>query len=313
MAKTTKAAAAKTKAPAKPKKIPAADQTVVEKKVGTSPVIDPKKTEGTNPPAVDNKPATSEKNDEQGTNKQDVCVVIPYVHDKANGDELRYALRAWEKHLPGCRIVLIGDKPDFISDLVHHIEGLALGANPQIDVAKKLMQAIASEEVPSSFIFTNDDIYPVAPVDLEDLKVLRCNGILGQKKNATPGYLEKTNATIAALSAENSPLFDYGTHLPVVYEKYNLAQILSHFKAEERGLLISSLYFNSVFYDQEPEIVKGNADGTHVAYIYRANPNKELLEKVFETRNFINHNSEGYAPTLPLLQKHFPGTSKFEK
>lgn len=352
MAKTTTAAAAKTKAPAKPKKAKAADKPAIEKKEGTPPVTDPKKTEGGNPPLVDNKPPVTDPKEAEGSNppavdnkppatdpketegsspsgdnnppstdpekeqdknsKSDICVVIPYVHSKANGEELKYALRAWDKHLPGCKIILIGDKPDYVSELVHHIEGLELGSNPQIDVAKKLMQAIASEEVSSSFIFTNDDIYPIAPVDLEDLALLRCNGILGQKKNATVGYLEKTNATIAALSAENYPLFDYGTHLPVIYSKYSLAQILAHFKAEEKGLLISSVYFNSVFYDQAPEIVKGNADGNYVAYIYRANPNKELLQKVFETRKFVNHNSDGYAPTLPLLEKYFPEASKFE-
>lgn len=241
-----------------------------------------------------------------------ICVVIPYLHSKASGEELRYALRAWEKHLADVQIVLIGDKPDYVSHLVHHIPALTPGDNPQCDVAIKLMQAIASDQVPDVFILSNDDIYPIADVDLQLLASPFCNGKLGDKKNATSGYAEKTNKTLAILEAEGLPTFDYGTHLPVAYEKEALGKLIAKHTAEVVGLLISSLYFNSVS-KVTPEVTKGNAEGKHVAYIYRDKPNLEVLAEVFNTRKYVNHNSAGYAPTLPFLQKHFPEVSKFEK
>lgn len=49
-----------------------------------------------------------------------VSVVIPFRKDKAKGDELLYAVRAWAKNYPAARIVVIGDAlPWFSEELIY--------------------------------------------------------------------------------------------------------------------------------------------------------------------------------------------------
>lgn len=309
--KSTKVAAAPVVAAAEEKKIPTATETP-ETEIPTSESTEAV-TEDKGQVEQENQDQEKKGKDQETTNQVFTCVVIPYLHEKAMGEELRYALRAWDKHLPGVKIVVIGDKPEYLSDLVHHIPAVAKGSNPQSDVAIKLMQAIASEHVPENFIFSNDDIYPIADFDMLNVAFPFCAGQLGDKKNATSGYAEKTNITRALLIAQGLPTFDFGTHLPVLYDKKGLAEVLTEHKADETGVLISSLYFNKMLKGTTPEITRGNATGEHVGYVYRDKPNLELLDQVFKTRKFVNHNSAGYAPTLPFLQKTFPDQSRFEK
>lgn len=251
---------------------------------------------------------------EEFHNRGKLLIVIPYKASSAKGDELKYALRSWAKNLPEAEILIIGDLPEFASHLVAHIPAVITTDNPQVDIASKLMQAIASDLVPDFFIFSNDDIYLTNPITPEELCAPKIAGLLGEtKRKANPKYAQKIEATLKALKDAGLNVYDYSTHLPFLYHKKELAEVIRKFKAEENGLLISSLYFNSTLPDYTPEVTKGNASGDHVVYVYRENPNLSVVEHGFTDRKFVNHNSVGYASVLPFLKKYFPEKSRFEK
>lgn len=244
-----------------------------------------------------------------------IDVVIPYVDKLAVGEELLYAVRAWQKHFKDLgRIIIVGDAAPWFGKDIIHIPHKRTNTNPQIDVADKLATVIASELVNEIFIWSNDDIYPVAPVYQEDILVRKSMGILAHKESTVGDYRENSLRTIEVLSKRKiGRIYDYATHLPVIYEKAKLAETLATFKCQKEGFLISSLYFNTHFPDERPIITRNDDRGSIVASVWSSSPNPEILKRVFEERKFINHNDKGWPHVLPYLKNLFPEKSRWEK
>ncbi len=260
---------------------------------------------------TEEKPEVGSVKQEEGTG---LTVVIPFKASMAKGNELQYAVRAWEKHLPNVRIVVIGDSLPWFGKGIIHIEHKAEDVNPQVDVAQKMMAAIASDEVPESFIWSNDDIYPVSNLMYEDLMVLKANGRLGRK--GTPGsvYSKNGDRTLAALKkAKIENPWDFATHTPVVLWKKELAEVIQQFNCDKEGHLVYTLYANTLYQGFNPIIVDNGSRGSIVASVYRSDPDKGILEKAFAERKFINNNDKGWPAVKPYLSKLFGEKSRFEK
>lgn len=240
-------------------------------------------------------------------------VVIPYKKSVAAGDELRYALRAWHKYFPGCKIVVIGDREDWFSPEVICIEMEVMSNNPQIDVANKLMVAIAAEEIPEDFIWSNDDILPVSPIHIGDIQLLKANGLLTNSKPGLNGvYAENKKRTIELLQEHQLPVWDYSTHTPFYFNKEKLSSLITQLQADENGYLISSLYFNSYFPEINPVIVTGDANCFFTAYVYRDNPPMSVVNEVFKSRKFVNYNDKGYSAIRSVIESKYSEQSIFE-
>lgn len=263
------------------------------------------KEESSAPPSMEETPSQS-----------GVCIVIPFLSKAAKGNELLYAVRSWEKHFKGLgKVVVIGDSlPWFGKDIIH-IPHKPVSTNPQIDTADKMATAIASDLVPEVFVWSNDDIYPVSDLieaDLEFFKAVKGN--LTQR--GEPGSEYRANATrtrkaLQSLGVANP--FDYDCHAPVVFEKAKLAETLAKFACQKEGHLVSSLYFNTHYPGVKPVLVDNGANGSIIASVWSANPNQEILERVFRERKFINNNDRGWPHVKPFLEKLFPEKSRFEK
>ncbi|WP_100628700.1 hypothetical protein [Algoriphagus formosus] len=244
-----------------------------------------------------------------------IHVVIPYVAKLAKGDELLYAVRAWQQNFKELgRIIIVGDAAPWFGKDIIHIPHARTNTNPQIDVADKLATVIASDLVDEIFVWSNDDIYPVAQVHPEDLLVRKAMGPLKEKGSAGGVYRDNSVRTLKALAKlKLAKAFDYAAHVPVVFEKTKLAETLATFKCQKEGHLISSLYFNTHFPDERPIITRNDDKGSIVASVWSSSPNPAILQRVFEERKFINHNDKGWPHVLPYLKKLFPEKSRWEK
>jgi len=241
-------------------------------------------------------------------------VVIPFLAKASRGNELQFAVRAWTKHLPNCRIIVIGDAMPWFGKDIIHIPHKPTQDNPQIDVAHKLMAAIASEEVPDFFILSNDDIYPVANLTISEIDVLKANGRLTSRGAPGSTYAKNTENTLKALrkvGIENP--YDFATHTPVTIHKNELAETIQQFECDKVGHLIYSLYANTFFIGHRPIITDNGAGGSIVASVFRANPNLEVLGRAFDERKFINHNDAGWTAVIPFLKERFGEKCRFEK
>lgn len=248
------------------------------------------------------------------SDSEDPVIVIPYKKDSAAGDELKFAVRAWERYLPGCKIVVIGDAEPWFSPELIHIDVEPVDSNPQIDVARKMIIAIASDEIPEKFIWSNDDIVPVSHVHLADIELPKVNGkLIVTDDQAKRIYGINKKRTIDILNEHGFPTWDYSTHTPFLFSKSRLAFIIDLYNADEEGHLVSSLYFNRETPENlRPVKITGGKDCVFAAYVYREDPPMDIVKKAFAERKYVNYNDRGYKAVKGILQEMFPEKSRFE-
>ena len=129
--------------------------------------------------AVDKAADTVEEPAPSRSVQDHVTVVIPYCKEFAQGKELLFALRSWQKNVRfGINVVVIGDREGWFSEEITFIEHNRVSDNPQVDTLAKLKVAMESSEVTGRFIWTNDDIYVMNPIDSSHVVLPKVNGML---------------------------------------------------------------------------------------------------------------------------------------
>ena len=224
------------------------------------------------------------------------------------------ALRSLHKFLRfGVNVVVIGDREEWMSDEVTVIEHDCVSDNPQIDVVEKLKLAIVADEVTEKFIWSNDDIYLIAPVMLAHFEVPKNKGAL--RPELYKGvYKENMLRTVELLT--DFPKLDFGTHTPIVYQKQKLVDMFERFpELNAGGYLISSVYFNTLW-DTEPiSSIELNWQSDNIALsIVSKQPDSEKFEELVSKKMFLNNAESGYSDFLmKYLLTMFPDKSDFEE
>lgn len=261
------------------------------------------------------------------TSDQLISVVIPYLKSEAAGEELRYALRAWERHFQeDFQVVIVGDKEDWFSPNVIHIPAPihlikedcgcpspSMIRNPQADVTYKLLTAIASGVVQGNFILSNDDIYLLGHTTLADIASLKAYDTLDKAGKVGGVYNQNAQRTAKALTANQKPIHRYGTHTPMLLHAEQLANIIEKYNALENGYLLTSLYFNELYPDARPIQIDGGIHDKILASVYRADVDPKVLRDVFAKRKFLNCDSKGWIAIRPILEELYTEKSRFEK
>ena len=227
-----------------------------------------------------------------------ISIVIPYLSEKVQGEELIFAVASIQKNFKDPhQIIVIGDREEWFEEKgVLHISHLCESDNPQIDVLHKMRLAVASEIITEKFIWTNDDIYFVSPVITADIEVLKCSGELDTARFGGK-YAENIQNTIALLDKHQLPKYNYGTHMPVVFEKEKLSCLLDFIKEKNKGSLISSLYFNTQFPDFIPIQLDWRTDNWCLP-VLSPDPDPEKFRKLVARKKFLNNAESGYSPFL---------------
>lgn len=240
-------------------------------------------------------------------------VVIPYCKEFAQGRELLFALRSWyEKTCFPANLVIIGDREDWFGEEIFVIEHQRTSDNPQIDTMEKLKLAIESPEVTERFIWTNDDIYLVNRVSLAHIEIPKVLGDLNPKKFKGV-YAENMSRTIMLLDKFGLPKQNYGTHTPVLFEKFKLVEMLERFPEAESGVLFSSLYFNSQAFPAYPIVLDWETDQFLLPVISQK-PNEERAIELIQRKVFLNNTVSGHSAWLEkFLEQMFPEPSIFEE
>lgn len=239
-------------------------------------------------------------------------VVIPYCKEFAQGKELLFALRSWYNNARfPANLVIIGDREDWFYEEVTVIEHQRTSDNPQIDTMEKLKLAIESPEVTERFIWTNDDIYLVNRVSLAHIEIPKVLGELKPEKFKGT-YAENMSRTVMLLDKFGLPKLNYGTHTPVLFEKFRLKSMLERFPESESGVLFSSLYFNFQPFPAYPVVLDWETDQFLLPIVSR-NPNEQKAKELLRRKVFLNNTVSGYSSWLEnLLESMFPDPTIFE-
>lgn len=240
-------------------------------------------------------------------------VVIPYCKEFAQGKELLYALRSWDKNccFPA-NFVVIGDKEDWFSDEIHFIECPRVSDNPSVDTYHKLKVALESDLVTDDFIWTNDDIYVLQPIDLSHIQLPKVLGPLDTSKYKG-FYRENMQRTIDCLKQLGAACQNYGTHTPVMFNKASWLGMIAKLDEQiTQGMLYTSIYFNL----QQPQVTAVTLDWRKDPFllpVISQNPSTEVVKSLLP-KMFLNNARSGYSPWLEsFLDKEFPAKCLFEQ
>ena len=240
-------------------------------------------------------------------------VVIPYCKEFAQGKELLYALRSWDKNccFPA-DFVVIGDKEDWFSDEIHFIECPRVSDNPSVDTYHKLKVALESDLVTDDFIWTNDDIYVLQPIDLSHIQLPKVLGPLDTSKYKG-FYRENMQRTIDCLKQLGAACQNYGTHTPVMFNKASWLGLIAKLDEQiTQGMLYTSIYFNL----QQPQVTAVTLDWRKDPFllpVVSQNPSTEVVKSLLP-KMFLNNARSGYSPWLEsFLDKEFPAKCLFEQ
>lgn len=260
----------------------------------------------------------NEISSEEETKAKKLAVVIPYLKAAAQGKELLYAIRSLAKNFrEDFVVVVIGDKEDWFSDEILHIEHACMSRNPQADVVDKIKQILIDERISESFVWSNDDIYFVTPTTLEDIQKPKTAGELIFNPSEKGIYNSNRGETIKALQSKGYPARNFSTHLPFFFEKEKMIQVFETFPRVADGLLLSSVYFNMHVDESEPT---DHIDGIRGPWLLRIISQLETEEKkkkfreLIPKKHFLNHSEAGYSALLmDWIGSQFPDKCRFEK
>ena len=245
--------------------------------------------------------------------------VYPFLESAADWKEILYSIRSIEKNYQGSfKIFIVGDLPEeldqskvtFISSPgTSHKDG-----NQPLDIVVKLQKVVSDERINDDFIWMNDDIYFVNPVFYEDIAILKAvENLEGLQRNENTPYRKNLWNTFDLLKQNKCSLFNYGTHLPFVYNKEKMSELIKRFNLKNEALLISSLYHNYFFSHAKPFILNVSSDNIKIG-IYKKNPNFTALSEFLTKKKFFNHSVTGFSENIQnILENLFPEKSRFEK
>ena len=240
-------------------------------------------------------------------------VVFPYCKEFAQGKELLYALRSWYKNCCfQANFVVIGDKEDWFSEEICFIECPRVSDNPSVDTYHKLKVALESDKVTDDFVWTNDDIYVLQPIDLSHIQLPKVIGLLDISKYRG-FYRENMQRTIDCLKQLGAACQNYGTHTPVMFNKASWLGLIAKLDEQiTQGMLYTSIYFNL----QQPQVTAVTLDWRKDPFllpVVSQNPSTEVVKSLLP-KMFLNNARSGYSPWLEsFLNKEFPAKCLFEQ
>lgn len=167
-----------------------------------------------------------------------LAAVYIYKRTSDRGQELKYSLRSLENVTNwNGEVYICGDKEQWFSKKIIHIDKFTRSAVKYQDVMNKLKAITQDKRVPDDFLFFNDDFFVMRPTEVVPLYDGRLEHFSGasvwrKSKSKTRDYLIEHGI--------KNP-YNYEVHAPIPINKQNLLEILDF----ETGLSFRSIYGNT--------------------------------------------------------------------
>lgn len=242
-------------------------------------------------------------------------LIIPYLPAAAQGGELETAVNGWLKNFKGdLRIAVIGDESPVVNRLLAqgklecHIPLTRLpehAKEPTLDIARKMRRVMdsfgTSDNPPSGCIWSNDDIYPVNPVTLKDIKALKWIGSeMTGKPDSANYFLRSMFRSAAALRRAGKPVRNYCAHLPSWFDFGRLKEVLDTYDCDNTPHLIGCLYYNHWYTNPKILLVDVNKPGNRfkVGVYTKDYDLNSLCKRIEDGVLFVNNSGAGYSADL---------------
>lgn len=222
---------------------------------------------------------------------------VVYMCRSGENEELLYSIRSVCKNMKFNNLYIVGGKPDNIKpDFFIKTEN---EKNTKWNIVNENLRLLSSQPVlTDNFILMNDDffimdkvnsIYPMYRCTLEEhYKTLeRKNG----KKNQYTRILRRCEEK---LKSEHLPTLSYELHVPIIFNKYKLGEVLNHFNYKCTRSMYSNYY---KLYGVKIDDVKVND-----------------IDEIPKFNKFLSTRDETFTGKAKILiKKNFSEKCKYEK
>jgi len=248
-----------------------------------------------------------------------ISIVIPYLHSEVIWDELIFTVRSIDKYFSeDHQIILVGDrhpKLDIPVISCEQIKGKQF--SKCTDSIKKMNCICDSAEITEDFVYWYDDIVLLKEINLSFFEIQYfLQNMSGLKILGNSNYEQLKAETYFMLKKNNLPLFNFETHLPKLFNKSLMKDLLHKFIKSDSHLLINSLYCNYYHKTKPVELhledsIKAGFYGNSNAYGFgQVNDYSGILKN----KTFLNYNNRGLSESLKkYIIAHFYDKSRYEK
>lgn len=207
-----------------------------------------------------------------------------------NDNELRISIRSMVKNTPVTRIIIVGHKPDFLTN-VDHIP-FADGPRKAFNIHQKTLIACSEAD---EFIQAADDHFVLRPTSFDEY----FHGGLIKEKRFHGSYAKVTHNTRRVLPDG----FFYNLHIPMKMNSGRYREIMSGYDWDKTDYLIKSLYANN-------EKVEGiQSKDCKVRDFMR----RETIDKYVNGRTFLSVSDSGLSHDMRnFLLEMFPDKCEYE-
>lgn len=227
----------------------------------------------------------SEENKKLGDGGQEALhsIVPTIVIGACNASDLQVetARRAWNKYLPAATVLVVG------KDIPMEVDG----KNPVADYTDMVVAAVASDLVPEMFVFVPVETFPVSPIRMADLEVLKAWDASSREKEVK---------VIAKVMKRKEGLANYYPNiLPIVLSKARVTEVIEKYKLDKNLVSFSTVYLTHF----HPAAVAFAADvkSSVLAVITRSNPDMAAVAEILPKRMFFHCNVDGLGAIAGLL------------
>lgn len=192
-------------------------------------------------------------------------------------NEIRFSLRSAEKYLKFGKVFIIGDKPEWMTGVIH-IKTTDSESNKLMNARKKYLIACKDKRISNQFILMNDDFFFLK--DIEKIENYS-RGTLEEMINKHPtktGYYYKslidTKNKLYGLGFE-CPI-DFEIHGPMVFDKEKLLTVIGIIgESKNHAYSLRSCYGNIAHL--EPVKIMDFKAMNIAEFIFQTNKDREML------------------------------------
>lgn len=207
-----------------------------------------------------------------------------------NDNELRISIRSMVKNTPVKKIIIVGHKPDFLTNVTHI--PFADGPRKAFNIHQKTLAACNEAD---EFIQAADDHFVLKPTDFENyfhggpIKEKKYHGSYGRIADNTKKVLPQG-------------LF-YNLHMPMKMKASEYREIMGRYDWDKTEFLIKSLYANNI------EVEGVQSSDCKI----RDHMRRDAIEKFINHRGFLSVGDAGLSVDMKrLLFEMFPEPSEYE-
>lgn len=228
-----------------------------------------------------------------------------------DNDELRYALRSFQKNIPDLgRIIIVGEKPAWLNGVIHIPANDPFRHHKDANIIRKILLAIHQvEDLSDEFYWSCDDHLILRPATAKELRPYFISELKNEPSEFWQGGVWKQGLfrTMEYLQVNGHTTYHYDSHIPMPVKKSKFREIMEQmvFKEHER-YTINTLYFNQALRSHRHiGILKARFE---MPYIHLVD-----VEALTYNRLYLAYNNQGLTPALKqFIQKQFPEKSQYE-